>query len=150
MQLIKYYLNWIRHCASQISKSDRGLFPSYWFYPYQVVIYKNRTDDLAIILKRRVSGKLDKISIRNYEGRIEKSALPNLAYERKSPMFKADHNVHDSSIQSFTLNVGNSPAIMLGFGCEFRFLNIRIEANVSGYPREFEFLWFLTFPNNAI
>ncbi|OGH06782.1 MAG: hypothetical protein A2W22_06115 [Candidatus Levybacteria bacterium RBG_16_35_11] len=147
-QLIKNYLNWIRHCASQISLADRGIFPSYWFYPYQVIIFKNSIDDLAIILKRKVSGKTDKITVRNYEDRIEKSAFPNLAYEKNPPMVNVPDNVHDSSIQSLTIDLnGINPFLVLGFGCEFRLMDIRVEAKAQGYPLEYEFLWFLTFPN---
>ena len=147
IKLIKNYLDCIRHNGSQVSIVDRGLFPHYWFYPYQITVFRNGFDDIAIQLKREVSGKSDKISVKEVKDRIEKSVLPSLAYER-NPMFKISDYVHDSSVQSLTLNLnGITPAVALGFGCEFRLMEVRVEAKAKEYPLEFELLWFLTSPN---
>jgi hypothetical protein len=84
---IRSYLEWIRHQASQISQEDRGIFPHYWFHPYQVVIHMNELEDIAIVLKRTVSGKKDKLSVKHHNCRIEETVLPNLDYT-KNPMFR--------------------------------------------------------------
>lgn len=145
LNFIKAYLNFVRHEASQISQEDRGIFPIYWFHPYQIILYKNLSDDIAIVFKRKVSGKVDKISIRNATSRIEEAVLPNLDY-RKNPLFKLD-NVHDVKISGMTCRIGISPLFTIGLGSEARFSEIRVEASSVNYPREFELLWLFTFPN---
>lgn len=149
-KFILSYLNWIRHNASQIPRSDRGIFPSYWFDPYQIIIHKNGLDDLAIMLKRRVSGKSDKVSVRVHSVRIEESVLPNLDYH-KWPIFSIQDDHHHIVIQGFasggTFAVSDHPLLTIGTGSEIRLLDLRVEASVEGYPIEFELLWVLTFPN---
>lgn len=143
---ISTYLRFIRHYASMISKQDRPLFPTYWFLPYQIIIFKNIHEDLAIVLRRDVSGKKDKISIRSFNGRIEESVLPNLNYN-KWPMFRIEKDHHHISFRGGTMNVTDHPLFTIAEGSEAKWLEIRVEASVSGYPREYEFLWMLTFPN---
>ena len=149
-QFIITYLNYIRHSASQIPCIDRGIFPSYWFNPYQIIIHKNDLEDLAIVLKRKVAGKADKLSVRNSNGRIEESVLPNLNYEIQ-PMLRIEDDHHHITISGFasggTFDVNNHPLLTIGTGAEAKFLDIRVEAAVEKYPMEFEWLWFLTFPN---
>ena len=148
-QLITHYLDCIRHNGSQISEADRGLFPSYWFNPYQIIVFKNTLDDLAIVLKRRVSGRIDRISVRQFNGRIENTVFPGLTCRNGAAMFVIPDCVCKSSIQSLTLRTNSFCPIIIGFGCEFRLIEVRIEANAKEYPREFEYLWFLTSPNKC-
>jgi hypothetical protein len=46
-----------------------------------------------------------------------------------------------------TPNSGSFPILTIGLGSEIRLMNIRVEASAKGYPKEFELLWFFTFPN---
>ncbi len=140
------YLNLIRLDASQISEEDRGIFSAYWFFPYQIAIYKNTVDDIAIVLKRKVAGKKDKISIRNCNSRIEEAVLPNLDYTQ-IPMFRFADDSCEIAWCGGTYILGNHPLLTLGLGSEARLMNQRIEASVQGYPMEFELVWFLAFPN---
>jgi Domain of unknown function (DUF4263) len=48
-----------------------------------------------------------------------------------------------------TLSVGTHPVVILGHGVDFKIMDVRVEANVAGYPRERKFLWFFTIPNLA-
>jgi hypothetical protein len=144
---ISTYLNWVRHNASQIPQSDRGIFPSYWFYPYQVIIYKNTIDDIAILLKRKVSGKEDRLTIRNCVCRIEEAILPNLNYTSWALFNLGNGDAHDILLKGGTFSVSDHPLFIIGVGSEVRLMNMRIEAIVQGYPLEIEFAWVLTFPN---
>jgi hypothetical protein len=47
----------------------------------------NELEDIAIVLKRTVSGKKDKLSVKHHNCRIEETVLPNLDYT-KNPMFR--------------------------------------------------------------
>jgi hypothetical protein len=145
-QFILSYLNNIRHKASVIPKVDRGLFPFYWFWPSKISIFKTILDDLAISIDRQISGKEDKTTIRKISGRIEESHFPNLDYS-KWPIFQIPQNVHDVIIKGGTFLLGLHPFIIISSGSEIRILKIRIETNARGYPREREFVWFLTSPN---
>lgn len=148
---VRSYLNYLRHNASQIPSSDRGIFPPYWFNPYQILIYKNELDDLALVLKRKVAGKNDKLSLRIHNGRIEEAIFPNLNY-KDWPMMRIDDDHHHITVEGFasgaTFNLNTHPLLTIGVGAEAKFLNIRVEATVEKYPMEFEWLWFLTFPND--
>ncbi len=144
---ISTYLNQLRHNASQIPQSDRGIFPSYWFFPYQVIIYRSTLDDIALLLRRRVSGKQDRMTLRNCSRRIEEAILPNLDYSNR-PIFRLGmDDAHDIIVQGGTYVVGNHPLFTIGMGSEARLMDIRIEASVEGYPSEIEFVWLFTFPN---
>lgn len=113
-------------------------------------MHKNDLDDLAIVLKRKVAGKSDKLSVRSHNGRIEESVFPNLDYGNW-PMFRIDDDPHHITISGFasgaTFDVINHPLLTIGTGAEAKFLDVRVEAAVEKYPMEFEWLWFLTFPN---
>lgn len=136
----------LRYNASQIPSSDQGIFPKYWFHPYQIIIHKNSIGDIAILLRRKVSGKTDKITFRVHKRRIEETILPNLNYQ-KFPMWKISNDKHHIILQGGTFNIKDHPLFTIGMGSEVKLMNNRIEASVNGYPIEFELLWVLTFPN---
>lgn len=143
------YLNNIRHRASQISETDRGLFPFYWFWPSSVTIYINEANDIVISIDRRVSltHKNDIIRIRERSGRIEESIFPYLNYS-KWPMFSPSYEfAHHMIIKGGTFDVNDHPVITIPIGSEIKFLENRVEASVKGYPREIIFVWFFTSPN---
>lgn len=104
-------------------------------------------DDLAISIDRIVKGKEDKITIRKAQGRIEETHFPNLDYNTWGLFGLKHENAHHILIQGGTYDIGTHPFIKLRSGVEVRFLRIRVEASVRGYPRERMFLWFLTSPN---
>lgn len=144
-QFILTYLGYLRHKASMLAKRDWGLFPFYWYRPSKITIFTTMWNDLAISIDRIVKGKEDKITVRKAHGRIEETHFPHLDYTTWS-MFGFPENAHHILIQGGTYDVGTHPYIVLPSGVEVRFLQIRVEARVRGYPRERMFLWFLTNP----
>lgn len=136
----------LRHNASQISQKDRSFFPKYWFNPYQIIIHKNTSGDTAILFRRELKSKTDKITFRMHNIRIEETILPNLDYQ-KFPMFRIRDNKHHIVIQGVTCNINDHPLFTIGMGSEIKFMMNRIEASVQGYPKEFELLWVFTFPS---
>jgi|GEM_PF-4070698 len=146
-QFISDYLSYIRHKSSLLSEKDWGLFPFYWYRPSKITIFTTASNDLAISIDRIVKGKDDKITIRKTQRRIEETHFPNLDYSNW-PMFTFLANAHHILIEGGTLDVGTHPFVILPSGVEVRFLQIRVEASVRGYPRERIFLWFLTSPIN--
>jgi len=147
-EFILGYLSSIRYKASAISETDRGLFPFYWFWPSLLTIYINEANDIAVSIDRRVSPtrKIDIIRIRKRSGRIEESIFPYLDYS-KWPAISAPENRHHMTVFGGTWNVIDHPFVTIQIGCEIKFIEIRVEASIKGYPREVMFVWFFTSPN---
>lgn len=147
-EFIESYLKEIRCVSSVIPNRDRGLLPFYWYRPAKITIFVNHSKDLAISIDDIVKGKKDRITIRDFLGRIEETHFPKLDYSEIA-MFgvrEARHHIIISGREAI-LDVGTHPVIKIGKGAEMRFLNIRVESRVKGYPREKNFVWFLTYPN---
>ena len=145
-QFILTYLGNLRHKASMLTKRDWGLFPFYWYRPSKITIFITMWNDLAISIDRIVKGKEDKITIRKAHGRIEETHFPNLNYNTWGLFGLKHENAHHILIEGGTYDIGTHPFIKLRNGVEVRFLRIRVEARVRGYPRDRMFLWFLTNP----
>lgn len=146
-QFILTYLSYLRQKASMLAKRDWGLFPFYWYKPSKMTIFITMWNDLAISINRPVTGKEDRITTRKTQGRIEETHFPNLDYNTWGLFGLKHENAHHILIQGGTYDIGTHPFIKLRSGVEVRFLRIRVEASVRGYPRERMFLWFLTSPN---
>jgi hypothetical protein len=145
-QFISAYLSQIRHKASVLDKRDWGLFPFYWYRYSKITIHTSMWNDLAISIDRFVKDNEDKTTVKETEDRIEESHFPNLDYTQW-PMFQVNQGNHDIILQGGTFNVGKHPFIKIQDGAEVRILEVRIEADAIGYPRERMFIWFLTYPN---
>jgi len=143
------YLSNIRHRASQISETDRGLFPFYWYWPSLITFYINEADDIVINVDRRLSPahKKDIVRIRKRSGRIEESIFPYLDYSKWPLISPAHEYAHHMGVASLTLDVVDHPVLKIPIGCDIKFKEIRVKAITKGYPREYELLWFLTSPN---
>lgn len=148
-KFITSYLSDIRYRASQISETDRGIFPFYWFWPSLITIHINESDDIAITIDRRVSPtrKNDIIRIRKRLGRIEESIFPFLDYSKWPMITPKTEYSHHMITEGGTFIVGDHPFVKIPIGCEMKFLENRVEASMGGYPREIIFAWFFTSPN---
>ena len=127
------------------SYRDWGIFPRYWFHPVKIGIFQTNTNDIAIYLGDLAKAREDRVRTILWNRRIEESQFPSLNY-REWPMFSVPNGTHHSTIKGGTFSVGTHPVIVLGQGVEFKLMNIRVEASVTGYPREREFIWFFTDP----
>ena len=139
------YLATVRQLASRIPESDRGHFLDYWFYPIRIRFLIGLGNDVAIIFRLRVSGRKDRITVKEVYERIEKYPLPHLDYNNW-PVFQPQKNCRNSVISHLTVDLGTHPLIILSRGCEIRFIDVRLKSNVQGYPRYYKQLWFFTTP----